>query len=66
MTATMSNTRFITLTINGVDYEFDGSYCTTQNILIPSSVTDTEITVTVSGASAGEGIGNVSFYVIPL
>lgn len=65
-TATMGNTRFVTLTINGVDYEFDGAYCTSLNITIPESATDIEITIKVFGEAREEGLANVGFYVIPL
>ena len=65
-TATMGNTRFVTLTINGVDYEFDGSYCTSWNILIPASASETEITASLYGEAVGDGLASVAFFVIPL
>lgn len=65
-TATMGNTRFVTLTVNGVDYEFDGGYCTSLNITIPASAEETELTIKLSGDAPGEGLTNVAFYVMPV
>ena len=63
-TPTMSNTRFVIITINGVQYEFDGISCS-QNILIEAG-TDIEITIDMSGSSADEGLSTVYFFVYPV